>query len=745
MDGYQLFRKLGFGAKFDLKRFHSDAEKIRIVSSKPGPRHGAGRELTQQEHPRNDEVISEGNDKHSLKKRKLPSHDHLAQHDDPTATKKPKQEDDSSDSDTGSPGSDEDSDNGDTATKDEDMDVQETLSSDSEDKTDSGDDDDEGNSETETDSDDELQLLGNIRSSGKIEHEVQQTQNTKNRQQQKADGQQSKADTKEKKLNKLRKRHKIHVTGTDIPPPFTMFEQLQTQYGLHKTVLSNIYSVGYKEPTAVQMQAIPTMLQRRDIMACAPTGSGKTAAFIIPILHHLKEPRNSGFRAVVLAPTRELAKQTYREFQRLSEGLGFKMYYIEKAATAIKKFSPKSKKKFDILVTTPNRLVYILQKHPNVIKLDNVDWLVVDESDKLFEDGKKGFRDQLGVIYKACDSTHVRRAMFSATFACDVEDWCKLNLDNVVQVYVGLRNSATETIQQELVFVGTESGKLLAVRNMIKKGIEPPVLVFVQSKDRAKELFHELIYDGVNVDVIHADRTQLERDNVVKCFRMGKIWVLICTELMGRGIDFKGVNLVINYDFPYSAISYIHRIGRTGRAGRPGRAITYFTQDDSIYLRSIANVMKQAGCSVPDYMLKLARPSKKHRKKLAHTAPKRKSVSTDSQYDIEQRQKQREENIKSVYKKKPRPNKESSTTNGEKASPVTQSKAKKKKKKKNCLNQNIEKASGTGQQTSEGGQDKGGNDTSRKISGKITSSKSMKHKGKNDRNNKKMKKKTTNQ
>lgn len=160
------------------------------------------------------------------------------------------------------------------------------------------------------------------------------------------------------------------------------------------------------------------------------------------------------------------------------------------------------------------------------------------------------------------------------------------------------------------------------------QGLQPPVLVFVQSKERAKELFHELIYDGINVDVIHADRTQLQRDNIVKGFRAGKIWVLICTELMGRGIDFKGVNLVINYDFPNSAISYIHRIGRTGRAGRRGKAVTFFTENDAVFLRSIANIMKEAGCPVPDYMLQMNKPSKKDRRKMAKKAPKRKTIRT---------------------------------------------------------------------------------------------------------------------
>ncbi|MBN3325204.1 SYNRG protein, partial [Atractosteus spatula] len=325
----------------------------------------------------------------------------------------------------------------------------------------------------------------------------------------------------------------------------------------------------------------------------------------------------------------------------------------------------------DILVTTPNRLIYLLKQDPPAVDLGSVEWLVVDESDKLFEDGKTGFRDQLATIFLACTCPQVRRAMFSATFAADVEQWCQLNLDSMVSVSIGQstrhsetglqfelaaccvdrgasvlvssatvgsqqawathrellklsegvgfrvhmihkgadaakkfgpksakkfdpsllqcslsmqdfipgpmpsqsrefspvqrraavsRNSAAETVEQELLFVGTENGKLLAMRDLVKKGFHPPVLVFVQSIERARELFHELVYEGINVDVIHAERTQQQRDNVVSSFRAGKIWVLICTALLARGIDFKGVNLVINYDFPASAVEYIHRI-----------------------------------------------------------------------------------------------------------------------------------------------------------------------------------------
>lgn len=136
----------------------------------------------------------------------------------------------------------------------------------------------------------------------------------------------------------------------------------------------------------------------------------------------------------------------------------------------------------------------------------------------------------------------------------------------------------------------------------------------------------ELIYDGINVDVIHSDRTQLERDNVVKAFREGKVWVLICTEIIGRGIDFKGVNLVVNYDFPPSAIAYIHRIGRTGRAGRRGQAITYFTQTDTVHLKSVAKIMRNSGCEVPEYMLAIKERSKRTKNKIIKATEKRADI-----------------------------------------------------------------------------------------------------------------------
>merc|ERR1711997_88186 len=236
-----------------------------------------------------------------------------------------------------------------------------------------------------------------------------------------------------------------------------------------------------------------------------------------------------------------------------------------------------------------------------------------------------------------------KKAMFSATLAPEVEQWCSLNLDNSCSVSMGARNTANHIVGQSLVYTGTEKGKLLAFRQLLLDGgLTPPVLVFVQTKERAKELFDEINSGDkqqLRVGVLHAERSQLQRLQTLQQFRAGYVWVLICTELVGRGIDFKGVNLVVNYDFPPSTISYIHRVGRTGRAGRPGKAITYFTDKDKTLLRSIAQIIKDSGSYVPDYMLKLKKATRHEKRNLAKRALQRETISTESKYDKEKRKK----------------------------------------------------------------------------------------------------------
>ncbi|PKK79361.1 P-loop containing nucleoside triphosphate hydrolase protein [Rhizophagus irregularis] len=430
-------------------------------------------------------------------------------------------------------------------------------------------------------------------------------------------------------VKSFRKRHRIHIYGTDIPNPFSSFDDLESKYNFQPYICKNLKNSAYEKPTPIQMQAIPIMIHGRDLMAMAPTGSGKTLAYIIPMLHDLKGPEKIGYRALIISPTRELAQQIYREFKKMAVGKKFKVCMLTKATAATQAQTPHLREKFDILISTPLRLVHAIQQ--DIIELKNVRHLILDEADKLLE---LGFLEQTDEIFAACSNVKLQKALFSATFPSSVETLANDFMKDPIRVVIGLKNAATETIKQKLLYVGQEEGKLIAVRQLIQEGFKPPVLIFVQSIERAKELFHELIYDGINVDVIHSERTKAQRDSIILNLKQGKIWVLIATELMARGMDFKGVNLVINYDFPQSVQSYIHRIGRTGRAGRSGEAVTYYTKDDAPYLKSVVNVMKESGCEVPDWMLQLKNPSRESKKRLRKKPIERKTIDTRSTYDL---------------------------------------------------------------------------------------------------------------
>ncbi|KVI00008.1 hypothetical protein Ccrd_021777 [Cynara cardunculus var. scolymus] len=384
----------------------------------------------------------------------------------------------------------------------------------------------------------------------------------------------------------FRKKHNIHTSG----------------------------KLGIKEPTPIQMQAIPILLSGRECFACAPTGSGKTLAFVCPMLMKLKRASKDGVRAVILCPTRELASQTFRECKKLAKG---KKFYIKLMTKQLANSAEFSKVPCDILISTPLRLKFAVTKRK--LDLSRVEYLVLDESDKLFE---LGLLKSVDAVVKACSNPSITRSLFSATLPDTVEELARTIMHDAVRVIIGRKNSASESIKQKLVFVGSEEGKLLALRQTFEESLNPPVLVFVQNKERAKDLYKELRFDDIRVDVIHSDLSQIERENAIDNFRAGKTWVLIATDVIARGMDFKGVNCVINYDFPDSASAYIHRIGRSGRAGRSGDAVTFYTEADVRYLKNIANVMKSSGCEVPSWILNLPKLKwKKHR-------PKREFLST---------------------------------------------------------------------------------------------------------------------
>ncbi len=424
-------------------------------------------------------------------------------------------------------------------------------------------------------------------------------------------------------VNAFRKKKLIRVYGPNVPAPVKRFANLtRSPHGLAPALVERVAAAGISKITPVQMQGTTVMAAGRDALVVAPTGSGKTLVFVLGILGAIlsrrpaagdQAPPRKTVEAVVISPTRELATQIRDEFRRFTpavarasgkggrERLAVRSVLLNKAllhswASARPASYP------DVLITTPARLVMAVAQ--GLVDLSMVRQLVLDEGDKLME---LGFIGQVDDILAACTSAGgaapMQKCLFSATIPSGVEDLARSFMsDDAVRVVVGTPNASIASIKQELVYVGQEEGKIMAIRQMLNRGIKPPVIVFADTIERADALFVELVKHNVNADTIHSSRPQAERERIIEGFRRGSIWFLITTELLARGLDFPDVTTVINYDFPPSTASYIHRIGRTGRAGRRGRAITFFGKADAPSLRIVTNVMRSSGVDVPKWM-----------------------------------------------------------------------------------------------------------------------------------------------
>ena len=382
---------------------------------------------------------------------------------------------------------------------------------------------------------------------------------------------------------------------------------------------AGLKSSGYSEPTPIQRQACPVIASKIDCVASASTGSGKTLAFVIPMLAVLQKPGREFARGLIVAPTRELALQIVREATHLISHCSkkFRVKLIDNLAENVKRI--------DIAVATPLRLVQLL--NDGAVSLRETRIAVFDEADRLLD---LGFSTQIDEIISTCmkerdnGGRSFQLCFFSATLPPKIVELAKTAMIEPVTVSVGHAGAACTNIEQRLIFTGSEEGKILSFKQLVANGeLKPPTLVFVNSKERAQQLCAELLMRGVLADSIHAGRSKAERDRCVQAFREGKVWVLVATDLLARGVDFKAVEMVINFDIPTTAVNYIHRIGRTGRAGRQGHAITFFTANDKAHLRTIANVIKNSGQSVPEWMSKIPRRPTTDRHKIQRAIAKR--------------------------------------------------------------------------------------------------------------------------
>ncbi|PPQ67415.1 hypothetical protein CVT25_005994 [Psilocybe cyanescens] len=422
--------------------------------------------------------------------------------------------------------------------------------------------------------------------------------------------------------------HRVSAKGSNVPPHIDSFQSLQAS-GVPSRIFANLGSSGYKTPTSVQAYCIPILLQGRDLAAISPTGTGKTLAYLLPIFSKLAAPASTsvgaGVRAVIVVPTRELAHQIHNECLKLAQGRKWKIVLFSKAtANAISQNGARDK--VDVIISTPLRLVAALQE--GILELNNVRHLVLDEADRILD---PEFMPQIQEIVAACSHSTLQKALFSATLPAGVEKMAMEMLNDPVRVVVGLKDTPLPLISQSLTYVADDPSKLPSLLSYLAQPYNPPVLIFTSTQTRATSLAEELVLNSIpNVDCLHAGLTKKEREDAVSRMRKGESWVMVTTEVMARGMDFKGVREVINYDFPTNVQSYVHRIGRTGRAGREGKAVTFFTDDDAPYLKMIANVLLQSGSTVPDWIIKLPKPSKLKRRQMGKT--KRPDIINPARY-----------------------------------------------------------------------------------------------------------------
>nr|VDD16080.1 unnamed protein product [Brassica oleracea] len=407
----------------------------------------------------------------------------------------------------------------------------------------------------------------------------------------------------------------IETSGDNVPPSVNTFAEIDLGDALNL----NIRRCKYVKPTPVQRHAIPILLAGRDLMACAQTGSGKTAAFCFPIIsgimkdqHVLQRPRGSRTvypLAVILSPTRELASQIHDEAKKFSYQTGVKVV-VAYGGTPINQQLRELERGVDILVATPGRLNDLLERAR--VSMQMIRFLALDEADRMLD---MGFEPQIRKIVEQMDMPPrgVRQTLlFSATFPREIQRLAADFLANYIFLAVGRVGSSTDLIVQRVEFV-LDSDKrshlmdlLHAQRENGIQGKQALTLVFVETKRGADSLENWLCINGFPATSIHGDRSQQEREVALKSFKSGRTPILVATDVAARGLDIPHVAHVVNFDLPNDIDDYVHRIGRTGRAGKSGLATAFFNDGNTSMARSLCELMQEANQEVPAWLSRYA-------------------------------------------------------------------------------------------------------------------------------------------
>ncbi len=371
--------------------------------------------------------------------------------------------------------------------------------------------------------------------------------------------------------------------------------------GLAPAFLDAVRDAGYTTPTPIQLQAIPLALKGRDLIGLAQTGTGKTAAFTLPILQRLAQdaapngrgPR--GPRALVLTPTRELAAQVDESFAKYGKHTKAKALAVY-GGVALDPQERALRRGVDVVIATPGRLLDHLER--GTVKFDDLEVLVLDEADRMLD---MGFAPQINRVVAQVPK-YRQTMLFSATMLPEVEALARRYLRRPVVVQVGRRSEAANTVTHAVYPVPRDRKSALLVELLSHSDMDS-VLVFTRTKHGADRLVRHLERAGMLATAMHADKTQSQRTRALEGFREGTIRVLVATDIAQRGLDISGISHVINYDVPQQPEDYVHRIGRTGRAAQTGDAYTFMSTDEIAMVRTIERLIGQPipRISVPGY------------------------------------------------------------------------------------------------------------------------------------------------
>ncbi|EGA72190.1 DNA and RNA helicase [Vibrio sinaloensis DSM 21326] len=348
-----------------------------------------------------------------------------------------------------------------------------------------------------------------------------------------------------------------------------------SKLGLSKPITDAIQSLGYAKPTTIQNKAIPAIMHGEDLIAAAQTGTGKTASFVLPILEKLAKgetQRKKRIRALILAPTRELAEQIDQKVKQYGQNLSL---------TSLAMYGGVDEKPqkqalidgVDILIATPGRLLDLYGKR--AVYFEEVEILVMDEADRMLD---MGFIDDINKILDRLP-TDIQHLLFSATLSNKVRDLAKTAVHDPFEISIAANQASKKNIEQWLITVDKDKKSAL-LSHLIKENDWDQALIFIETKHGAAKLASQLEKRGITAEAFHSGRSQAIRKQLLADFKAGKIQYMIATGVGARGIDIEGLSRVINYDLPFPADEYVHRIGRTGRADAQGEAISFVSKDN---------------------------------------------------------------------------------------------------------------------------------------------------------------------